>query len=100
MINKQSMNFQILCGKIIYFPSTSFVKWKKFSKDAIVIFKHVKTCTMIFDEEENQSRLRSKSRTLCTGPLHRRGIWSKHIDAHKEIFFGMRIFPRAKVTEV
>ena len=45
---------------------------------------------MIFDGEENRSRLCSKSQTLCTGPLHRKVIGSKHIDAHKETFIGMR----------
>ena len=46
---------------------------------------------MIFDKEEN---LHSKSKTLCTGLLHRRVIWSRHMDIHNETSSGMRFFHR------
>ena len=46
--------------------NTSFLRWKKSSKDACTIFEHALGCRMIFDEEGNQARLHSKSQTLYT----------------------------------
>ena len=61
-----------------------FLKVKKCSEEASAIFEDVLPCRMIFHEEGNGPRLRSKSQTLCTGPLHRRLIWSKHVDTMRQ----------------
>ena len=53
---------------------------KKYSEDPSTIFEHVLARRMLFDEEGNQPRLRSKSQTLCSGPQHKRIIWRKQVD--------------------
>ena len=73
--------------------AVQFLKWKKCSREANIFFELVERSGMIFDEEENQPRLCSKSQTVCTWPLHNsRVIWSKHVDTHIETIFGIGVY--------
>ena len=71
---------------------TVFLKWKKCSKDVNIIFVHLQMCRMLFDGKENWPCLCSKSQALCTRPLHKRVIQSKHMDEQNETIFGMSVF--------
>ena len=74
---------------------TPVLKAKKMFWRCQYQFEDVPTCIIIFHDEGNRSRLHSKSQTLCIGLLHRRVVWSKHMDAHNEAIFGIRVFHMA-----
>ena len=61
---------------------------------ASTIYEHVLICRMIFHDDGNWPHLHVKSQTFCTGWPHRRVIWSKHMGAHNETIFSMRVFLR------